>query len=53
LFLEAVFGTDENCDTLKKAGWQVECFADYFRGEDGKIKDGVKDPEIIRLWVVS
>jgi len=49
LFLEAVFGTGENCDTLKSAGWQVECFADHFRGENGKIKDGVKDPEIIKF----
>ena len=57
LFLEAVFGTGIHPETLTKAGWAVECFADHFRDADGRVKDGILDPQIIRLcnankWVL-
>lgn len=57
LFLEAAFGTKTHPQTLKQAGWTVECFGDHFRDPDGRISDNVKDPTLIRFchakqWVL-
>jgi uncharacterized protein DUF5615 len=57
LFLEAGFGTKVHPEALRKAGWLVECFGGHFRDPDGRISDGIKDPQIIRFcntqkWVL-
>jgi hypothetical protein len=48
LLLEDVFGATEHPETLRAAGFTVECFRTHF-GSDGRPQKSVKDPAIIKL----
>jgi hypothetical protein len=47
--LDDAFGTKIAPSRLRAAGFEVQCFADYFKDQQGRKEEGVKDPRIIRF----
>jgi hypothetical protein len=47
--LDDAFGTKIAPSRLRAAGYEVHCFADYFKDQQGRKEEGVKDPRIIRF----
>lgn len=49
LFLDEGFAAESVATRLRTAGFTVQRFHEWFRDRDGKLRQNVKDPEIIRF----
>ena len=49
LFLDEGFAAESVACQLREAGFSVQRFHDWFRDENGKQKQNVPDPEVIRF----